>query len=286
MPHGVPAVRTHHPFSWQSIQKHPKLMSRLDFAGHTYEIRHANGFVKVYTVKGIAYWSFQTQYGNRFPDWKLHFSIDSQDRWAAWNILIALFIERKCEFSMKIQYGEWPPHMRGREITVYIFSYHPLAERVLIYDPASRTERPVLSAADDRPGTFWRDFVSVAESRLARAKIRPAPLAQGDLPLGRYCSLRNEAFVRVGPEWRPPSSGWAGYDQGAAELHKCQWVYPENNAGWNAARHPVPFLWGARSRWGYTVEACLPPQKRAALRRWAAMTARRADAWFRGLMLI
>lgn len=45
-------------------------------------------------------------------------------------------------------------------------------------------------------------------------------LAAGDLKIGKYISLRNEAFIK-----------------GKSSEH----IYPPNQHGWNAAEHEIPF---------------------------------------------
>jgi hypothetical protein len=47
----------------------------------------------------------------------------------------------------------------------------------------------------------------------------PNGLADGDLRIGKYVSLRNEAFVLS---------------------EKGEHIYPPNNAGWNGAEHEIP----------------------------------------------
>ena len=76
---------------------------------------------------------------------------------------------------------------------------------------------------------FWRNFVTDAEQALWVAGIAShGGTAEGDVPLGRYASLRNEAFIQ-GREMR--EDGRTGPPT---------FIYPPNEAGWNAAGHPTP----------------------------------------------
>ena len=90
-----------------------------------------------------------------------------------------------------------------------------------------------------------------AEARLAAAGICSRGCADGDLALGAYTSLRNEAFVpHVVPRQRCDDgiaamarveasagcgSGKRGWGKEQVEL-----VYPHNQDGWNAADHLCP----------------------------------------------
>ena len=96
-------------------------------------------------------------------------------------------------------------------------------------EDATCTLRP----EDAHPRAFWRDFVARAERELAAAGVRNRGCADGDLSLGTYASLRNEAFVPARAAWALPSS-WMGIDQGCAQVEG-QYVYPPNVAGYNAA---------------------------------------------------
>lgn len=52
--------------------------------GRTFELLVSNGFLKLYTLPGRAYWVAQTQAVHITPDWKIHFSIAKQDISKAW----------------------------------------------------------------------------------------------------------------------------------------------------------------------------------------------------------
>lgn len=95
---------------------------------------------------------------------------------------------------------------------------------------------------------YYASLVRAAEARLEAAGIRSRGCADGDLALGTYTSLRNEAFVphRVrhqrhedtvasGAEAVPDAGGEEGRGEEHVEL-----VYPPNADGWNAASHRCP----------------------------------------------
>jgi hypothetical protein len=56
---------------------------------------------------------------------------------------------------------------------------------------------------------------------LTKNGITSNGLAEGDLKLGKYVSLRNECFTY---DWR-----------------KGHGIYPPDSFGWNAAKHEIPF---------------------------------------------
>lgn len=204
-----------------------------------YRILHTNGFIKLATVPGRKYWLSQSQpeNQNRNPDWKIHFSIQKESIPQAWDILAQLFIEEKCTFAMKVCYGDFPEHMRGREITVYIYRHH------------SSYEVDDLKKEDEQPASFWKRFIALAEERLEQNEIKSNGTAEGDKPLGgMYASLRNEAFVPYNLAWKVPSSGLTGLDRRNPKLEG-QLVYPPNDAGYNAAGHEDPLEEDYDSSW-------------------------------------
>jgi len=113
--------------------------------------------------------------------------------------------------------GKWPDTQRGREITLYVFKHSekydsaapaeaagegiggaiggPMADLA----PPSEVHNFWLSKEYERSGSFWRNLIREAERRLRHYKIESAGCADGDLPLGRFASIRNEAFV----PWHP-----------------------------------------------------------------------------------
>ncbi len=237
--HGLP-LPADHPFSWKSVEQHPKddhghvLAPRCDekkkvvfFKDLTYRLLHTGGFVRCCTDRGRVFWNAQNETGHVTPDWKFHASVQIEDIPKAWNILVALFMEMRCEIGMKATYlkqDEWSSSQRGREITIYVFSsdssYKGYMEEIASDDlPFSNfylgKELEIYSTV------FWFNFVMEAERRLLLHGVEARGCADGDLALPncKYLSLRNEAFVKVNGEL----------------------CYPPNNVGWNAARHACPF---------------------------------------------
>lgn len=243
-----------HPFRWAAIEEEPKVMRRCLTRAHRtmeYEILHTGGFVRLCTERGRVYWLAQNEHEHRLPDWKLHFSVLPRDVPRAWDVLSRLFVAEACDFGMKAVAAEalatWPAKQRGRELTVYIFqhcaAYADGGPMMECCDPRSE-HRFWLGPEFERSGAFWRAFVLKAESMLEEAGVEShGGAATGDLPLGRYASLRNEAFV---PGFEDALDGLRGPPA---------FVYPPNEAGWNAAQHappmPIPVLgrcWAAAVR--------------------------------------
>lgn len=89
-----------------------------------YEVLHSGGFLRLYTLRGRAYWNAQNETEHTTPDWKIHFSCNVNHIPAAWNAIAGLFMDMKCEIGMKatvLSPAEWSDGQRGREITVYIY---------------------------------------------------------------------------------------------------------------------------------------------------------------------
>jgi hypothetical protein len=119
--------------------------------------------------------------------------------------------------------------MRGREFTVYIFQYDPIyateTDAELLLRPSDaqtpRCGRYLAARSISSPDCrrFWVDFVRRVERSFADHGIHSRGCAAGDLPLGVYASLRNEAFVPYDPRLNVPP-GWQGFDAGALALGK------------------------------------------------------------------
>lgn len=167
-----------------------------------------NGYVKLRTIKGNDYWLYQNEYEHRTPDWKFHISVKHHHINKAWNLISSLFIYKKCWEGCKVMYlKDNVTTAKGREITVYIYRHD---KRLTEY-----------SYSDERSFNFWYDFFCCAEHILEINSIESNGLANGDLKLGNYVSLRNEAYV---------------YDK-----EKDEFIYPPDNAGWNGAGNELPF---------------------------------------------
>jgi hypothetical protein len=203
----------------------------------TYELLVTNGFVKLYSFKGRAYWVAQvTVSEHKTPDWKLHFSVRGGfgEVARAWDALARVFVAMQCRSSMKAispLNATWPDAMRGRELTVYIFRYDEAYGKGLpIRKPDGRWGRVDLRPADEHSEEFWAQFIRQAEAALDAAGVQPGPCADGDLPIGRFVSLRNEAYTYH---------------------HHGELMYPPNELGWNAAKQPLPFS----RRFAFTLHA-------------------------------
>ncbi|CAL1161447.1 unnamed protein product [Cladocopium goreaui] len=216
------AVRSQpNPFSWAEIEHEPKVQRCCigrSFRSTEYEILHTGGFVRLCTERGRVYWLAQNENDHRLPDWKIHFSVHLADIPRAWNILTDLFLKEACDFGMKAVAGEafdsWPPEQRGREITVYIFQNHTAYNGggpMMGYCPGNE-HNFWLGPEFERQADFWAKFVEEAERLLSAANIQSRGVATGDLKLGRYASLRNEAFIFE------PATGL--------------YIYPPNKCGW------------------------------------------------------
>lgn len=201
-----------------------------------YEILHTGGFLRLCTERGRVYWLAQNTIDHRPPDWKLHFSILPRDVPRAWDVLSALFVARACDFGMKAVAAEalpsWPQRQRGRELTVYIFQHCAVYNGggpMMDCCPPGSEHRFWLGPEFQRDPAFWSAFVEEAEHLLHAAGIeRHRGFAEGDVPLGWYASLRNEAFI---PGYEEIENGKRGV---------ATFIYPPNEAGWNAAGHLLP----------------------------------------------
>ena len=66
---------------------------------------------------------------------------------------------------------------------------------------------------------YWFEMCRSIEQILKSYGVQSNGLANGDYPLGKYVSFRNEAFVKN-----------ANGDS----------IYPPNNVGWNPRKHHIP----------------------------------------------
>jgi hypothetical protein len=206
---------------------------------------------------------------HRAPDWKIHFSVTKGDVAKAFDLLAELFHVKKCKFGLKATVPniyppyewEWPPHMRGREITLYIYQYYDTTQnrhfvkydkvnsqdddQVAQYIVSERIDLSTISKRDfseyfekssfhdlqlPRYGhswAFYRDFIRSAEDILSKNNIVPNGCADGDLPLGKYASLRNETFVIIENRFIYPPNG-CGYNGAECKDVKDELV------GWNS----------------------------------------------------
>jgi hypothetical protein len=175
-----------------------------------------NGFIKLHSTKGKVYWLTQNDLSHLTPDWKFHVSVVHEDVPRAWDLVAKIFIENCCRSGVKVMYLKENERVkRGREITFYIYKHDDL------FKSNSIANDFFLSIADEHSEDYWVHIFNTIERTLEENDIRSNGLAVGDYPIGKYVSLRNEAFV---------------FDV-RTKLH----VYPSDNSGWNAADHPLPF---------------------------------------------
>lgn len=205
------------------------------------ELLVTNGFVKLYTIKGRLYWYLQAKSNEQIPDWKIHFNIAHSDLSKAWKIITETFLYYKINRSNKINEDifiamkvlniklnkNFPENMSGREITIYIYQYHPkLSENKNnineIDDENEKKEKIKMTIIyrkeEEENFNFWYEFLIDVENKLKKANIKKKKnngCADGDLYLGEYSSLRNECLI---------------FDE-----------YPPNEYGWNARKQKVPF---------------------------------------------
>jgi len=135
-----------------------------DFAldGIEYSAICNNGWIKLHTTKGKAYWLAQNELGHLTPDWKFHISVKNEDIPLAWNLVTKLFLEMRCRTGLKTTYLlENHNTAKGREITVYIFKYVPE------YSTNSEIARDFfLNYSDEHSEDFWFIFYKKIEKIL------------------------------------------------------------------------------------------------------------------------
>jgi hypothetical protein len=242
-----------------------------------YEILHSGGFVRLFTLRGRTYWNAQNETEHTTPDWKFHISCHLDDLSIAWNSVIALFMDMKCEIGMKatiLSSSQWSPEQRGREITIYIYRFHHSYRGYMQGVVPEHDHDLYLGTEFDQIYTtpFWFTFVREIEKRCAMLGIRSRGVADGDLllPGCGYVSLRNEAYVpitilvehcEVTSNEEKEGSGDSNAMNSlspviinvnaatatetveeAPTVLRTQLVYPPNHLGWNAANHPNPLL--------------------------------------------
>jgi len=204
-----------------------------------------NGFVKLYTLKGRIYWIQQGRNQDTLPDWKIHFNINHEDIPKAWNIISQNYISHKIKYiesnnkeikddiiiSLKVLNTvlnkNFPEYMYGREITIYIYKYNKLLNEkdgkgVETNDEDENGKEIdkllIFNKNEEESFNFWKNFLIDTENKLLKENIKTQVkngCADGDLFLGKYCSLRNEEY----------------YEE----------QYPPNDEGWNATKEKVPF---------------------------------------------
>lgn len=208
-----------------------------------YYLGASNNFVRLFTITARRYWLAQATCEHLTADWKIHFSIRPRDLPRAFNLLAELYYEMKLPIGMKARYpdfwkdyeNEWPKHMRGREITIYIFLFETSktlkrttlfandnfkqVKRLMNWELPSKKEIYALhdlTENDQIPLERYWDFAERAEQLLKEHQVESNGCADGDYPIGFYSSLRNEKFVAV--------------EKGKDEF---KLIYPPNDCGYN-----------------------------------------------------
>lgn len=210
-------VENFNKFLYDFFMKNRYSITEFLYSKEQYTALCNNGFIRLHASKGRAYWLSQNELDHLTPDWKLHISVVHEDLPRAWDLISNLFVKVKCRSGMKTAYlPENSIIARGREITVYIYKF------VEEYKNKSEIGQEwSLDLAEEHSQDFWIAFIKEIEEILKFNKIRTNLCAKGDLQIGNYVSLRNEAFI---------------YDQKIGEV-----IYPPDEAGWNAAKHELPF---------------------------------------------
>ena len=206
--------------SYQYFIENRYIISELQIESLDYSAICNNGWIKLHTTKGKAYWLSQNEMGHLSPDWKFHVSVVHEDIPKAWNIVSKLFLEMRCRSGMKVSYlKENQTTAKGREITIYIFKYIPE------YSQKSEIAKDyLLNYADEHSEDFWFKFFQKIEESLSIEKIRSNGLAKGDKKLGNYVSIRNEAYIKI-------------KNKDNLDIDE----YPPDSCGWNASGHSLPF---------------------------------------------
>jgi hypothetical protein len=212
--------------SYQFFVENRYTITDFNLFDHEYSAICNNGFIKIYTNKGKAYWLAQNELGHLTPDWKLHVSVNHLDVPNAWNLVSEIFLRNKCKSGMKVAYLKENSGIKtGREITIYIYKYD------IKYSEESEIGKEyILKESDEHNDNFWLKIIKEIEQTLELNKIRSNGTAEGDLKIGKYVSLRNEAFVYCSER---------GVD-----------VYPPDYRGWNAANHLTPTFMSNKKNYG------------------------------------
>lgn len=217
-----------------------------------YYLGASNQFVRLFTLTARRYWLAQATCEHLTADWKIHFSVQPNDIARAFNLLAELYYQMKLPVGLKARYpddwkdyeNEWPEHMRGREITVYILLYESTktTKQTMLYsnNHLSKGKHLIdwnlsstgeiyamhdLNKTDEIPLERYLDFAVRAEKLLRQHRVQPNGCAIGDYPIGYYTSLRNEKFVAVA-------------DDGDDRIEKVKLLYPPNECGYNGSCDP------------------------------------------------
>ena len=208
------------------------------------ELLVTNGFVKLYTYKGRIYNIYQNHDNHTVPDWKFHFNVKPEHIPKAFNIVSETLLKHLIKttneeeilddliISMKAYNINLCEEMqKGREVTLYIYTFDERLNRE-IFEMENKDEngnikkiRYAFSKKEEKKFKFYYDLLIDIENQLGLEKIEQTVkngCAEGDLWLGKYTSLRNEAYCQ---------SKMGGL------------IYPPNDRGWNSNKQTCPFSW-------------------------------------------
>ena len=218
------------------------------------ELLVTNGFVKLYTYKGRVYNIFQNNDEHTIPDWKFHFNVKREHIPKSFNIISQTLLEHIIKnteekdiiddliISMKAYNINLCTEMQaGREITLYIYTFDERLneETYEIDDKDENGEikkiKYTFNKNEEKKFNFYYNLLIDIEKKLESKKIKKTikdGCAYGDLWIGKYASLRNEAYCE-------------GKNDG--------YVYPPNEKGWNSTKQKMPFSWIDIFRIRYTL---------------------------------
>jgi hypothetical protein len=134
-------------------------ITEFNFENINYTAICNNGFIKLHSEIGKAYWLSQNELGHLTPDWKLHVSVNHEDVPKCWNLMCEIFLKNKCRSGMKVCYlRECSQIKRGREITFYIYKYEDC------FKTSSSIARDYgLDRSLEHSEDYWVDLVSQIE---------------------------------------------------------------------------------------------------------------------------
>ena len=208
------------------------------------ELLVTNGFVKLYTYKGRVYNISQNIDLHTIPDWKFHFNVKPECIPKSFNIISQTLLEHIIQntqekdiledliISMKAYNINLCTKMQaGREITLYIYTFDErLNSNPFEFDNKDengnvKNIKYIFNKNEEKKFKFYYDLLIDIEKKLSQENIKQTVengCAYGDLWIGKFASLRNEAFC-VG--------------------NNGEFIYPPNERGWNSARQKMPFGW-------------------------------------------
>ena len=210
------------------------------------ELLVTNGFVKLYTIKGRLYNCKQNNYSHTLPDWKFHFNINLEDIPKAWGIITEIYLkhiinntkEEDINEDIIISMKAFNTNLvtennipKGREITIYIYTYteklNEEPEEFEVEDEKGNKKNTnfIFIKKDEKNFNFYYNLLVDIEKELNNTNIRQRiknGMADGDLWLGKYVSLRNEAYCKNEDN---------------------NYVYPPDEKGWNSTKQKMPFNW-------------------------------------------